>query len=111
MKALLLCTVLGCLLCSTVGCAGFLTAPVVPPTAVIYTDMKAPMDVDLNSTSPGSKSGSASTQNILGLVSWGDASVEAAAADGGIGTVNHADYQFFNILGIYSKFTTVVHGD
>ena len=38
-------------------------------------------------------------------VSRGDISV------GGIKTINHVDYEFSNILGVISEFTTVVYGD
>ena len=48
---------------------------------------------------------------ILGLFAGGDASVEAAVRDGGISEPRHLDYRFFNFLGIYQKFTTIVRGE
>jgi len=56
------------------------------------------------------KVGRAATHSVLGLVAWGDAGTSAAAAEGGIAVVTHADYELFNILGIYQRYTTVVYG-
>jgi hypothetical protein len=95
----------------TSGCAGFFSAPVVPPLAFVYTNVQAPLDADHDETQLGTKQGSASTQNVLGIVSWGDASTSAAAKDGNVTVIRHADYEFFNVLGVYSRFTTVVRGD
>jgi hypothetical protein len=69
------------------------------------------MDVDFEDTQLGSKVGKSSTTSILGLFAWGDASIAAAARDGGITRVRHADYEFLNVIGIYMSFTTVVRGD
>ncbi|MFN0058150.1 MAG: TRL-like family protein [Planctomycetota bacterium] len=96
---------------ATSGCAGFVSAPVVPPLGWVYTQVHAPLDVDYMNTDLGSKKGSAETMNILGLIAMGDASIGKAAMNGNIKTVKHADYEMFNILGVYSRFTTHVHGD
>lgn len=90
------------------GCA--MVAPVVPPPAMIQS-YQAPLDLDSDQTQLGSKKGTASTQNILGIVSWGDGSTRAAAQNGGISTIRGADYEFFSVFGLYSKYTTIVHGD
>jgi len=107
-KVLSLCILLALVFVSS-GCAGFARAPVVPPLGWLYNDTKAPMDVDFKATTLG-KSGQATTQNVLGFVAWGDASTQTAAANGGISTIEHADYELFNVLGVYSKFTTTVYG-
>jgi hypothetical protein len=91
--------------------AGCFTAPVVPPVGFVFTNSQAPLDVDMNQTQLGSKTGKASVISILGLFSFGDASTATAARDGGITTIRHADYEFLNVLGIYQSFTTVVRGD
>jgi hypothetical protein len=45
-------------------------------------------------------------------VAWGDAGTQAAARNGGIKTLNHADTQIFSILGfVYTRQTTIVYGD
>lgn len=93
------------------GCAGFHQAPVMPPIAFIYTNVEAPLDIDNDESRLGSKRGMAIAQNIRGLVSWGDASAVAAAKDGNVSVIRHADYEFFHVLGVYSRFTTVVYGD
>jgi hypothetical protein len=60
---------------------------------------------------PSWKVGKSSTTSILFLFAWGDASVAAAARDGGITTIRHADYEYLNVIGLYTSFTTVVRGD
>ena len=104
------------ILCSTlmgamlvVVLAGCFTAPVVPPAGLIYTGYEAPMDINTDATQMGTR-GEAYSHCILGLVAWGDASIEAAAQDGAISTVNHADYRALNILLLYQRFTTIVYG-
>ncbi len=77
-----------------------------------YTNIREPLDLDLQQTRLGAKRGESSNRQILGLVAWGDASTQAAAANGGITTLNHADSEFFSILWfVYGSQTTVVYGD
>ena len=96
-------------LLASLGCA-MTSAPVIPPAALVQT-YKAPLDIDNDQTQLGSKSGKSETFNVLGVVSWGDGSTRAAAQNGGISTIRSADYEFFSVLGIYSRYTTIVHGD
>ena len=104
---LLSCGVLAC--CLFGGC---MTAPVVPPIGWIYTEYKAPLDVDAQSNPVGPKSGESSMRCILGLVSVGDASLESAIKDGGIKRVDAIDYRYKNIVfGIVQRYTTIVHGE
>lgn len=90
---------------------GCIQAPVVPPLAMIYTSFEAPLDVDFQQTSLGSKVGQSSCMNILGLVATGDASSQAAAEEGGLTTILGADYSYLNVLGIYQRYTTIVYGE
>lgn len=77
----------------------------------LITDIQIPLDTDLQDTDLGDKTGHASYQSVLGLVAWGDAGTQAAAMDGGITTLKHADQQIFSILwGVYFRQTTVVYG-
>lgn len=78
----------------------------------VYTNITTPLDVNLDRTELGSKVGESSWQSVLWLVAWGDAGTQAAAENGQITTVNHADTrQFMVFLGVYRKVTTVVYGD
>lgn len=78
----------------------------------VYADFKTTLDTDLHATKLGAKTGESSTQSVLWLVAWGDSGTKAAAENGGITTINHADAKVFSILwGLYSKVTTVVYGD
>ncbi|MCA8959601.1 MAG: TRL-like family protein [Planctomycetes bacterium] len=93
------------------GCAGMHGAPVTPAPGFIYTNYKAPLDADFDATRLGSKMGSSEVTNYLGAVALGDASIKAAAMNGGLTTVNHADYEVFSVLGIYSRFKVTVYGE
>ena len=91
------------------GCAYF--APVIPPQGGIFSAITAPMDTDAENTNMGSKTGEASVHSILGLIAFGDCGVYSAARDGGLTSVNHVDYKYLNVFGIYQCFTTVAYGD
>jgi hypothetical protein len=90
---------------------GCLTAPVMPPPGFVYTSYKAPLDYDSQQSPIGSRVGTAETKSILGLVAWGDGSYRTAAENGKINTVHGADYEYFNVLGVYQKYTTILHGE
>ena len=91
------------------GC--MFTAPVIPPTALVFTNIKAPIDVDAASTPVALRKGEASSISVLGLVAVGDASVHAAAEEGDLTKVEHIDYKFLNVLGLFTRFTTIVYGE
>lgn len=77
-----------------------------------YVNVKSPLDVDLNQTELGTKTGTAEARSILWLVAWGDASYAAAAKNGGITTLRHADQEVFTVcFGLYTRWRVVVHGD
>jgi hypothetical protein len=78
----------------------------------LYAHYKGPLDTNLDQTKLGNKVGTSSAQGVLWMVVWGDAGTQAAAMNGGITTLNHADYEIFEILyGLYFKQTTIVYGD
>lgn len=95
-----------------VGCAPF-RAPVVPPQGLVFSNTSAPLSTEFNQSTPASsRQGTASANSVLGLVAWGDASANTAAANGGLTTINYADYKVLTILfGVYSQFTVVAHGN
>ncbi len=81
-------------------------------SACVYTNISIPLDNDLNNTHLGNKIGKASSYGILWMVAWGDAGTRAAAENGQITTVNHADREFYSVFfGAYTKVTTIVYGE
>ena len=77
-----------------------------------YTDIKIPLDIDVNRTVLGPKVGHSSSQSIAWLVAWGDGGTEAAARDGGITTITHLDQRIFSVLfGLYTKHETIAYGE
>jgi hypothetical protein len=77
-----------------------------------YVDIKTPFDTDLDKTELGSKRGTAQAYSLLWLVSWGDASYAAAAKNGDIKVMKHADQEMQQVLlGLYTRWRVVVYGD
>lgn len=102
--------VLVCLVLS--GCAGFVLAPVVPPPAVIYTSYTAPLDCNFDRTAVAdARKGEKGIVNILGLFTFGDAGSMDAAKEGNLSRVDGADYTMLNVLGVFSRYSTVVYGE
>jgi len=78
----------------------------------VYTKVRVPLDEDLNKTRLGDRTGQAEFQSVLWLAAWGDAGTQAAAQQGELETINHADREIFSILGgLYYRQTTIVYGD
>ncbi len=78
----------------------------------IYTNVQRPLGSDFNRTEIGSKEGRSHTYSILWLFAWGDGGAKAAAENGDIKIIRHADTKVLSILfGLYTQVTTVVYGD
>ncbi len=93
------------------GCAPYST-PVVPPTALVFSDVSAPLGTEYQraaATPP--RMGEASTHSVLGLFAWGDASMHAAAENGDLTTIEYGDYKYLSVLwGLYARFTVMAWG-
>ena len=77
-----------------------------------YVHVHIPFDRDLNRTELGSKIGKASNYSVLWLTAWGDGSYAAAAKDGNIKVMKHADQEIQQyLLGVFVRRTTIVYGD
>ena len=77
-----------------------------------YVNTKTPFDTNLNQTELGTKVGTAEAYSLLWLVAWGDASYAAAARNGDIKVLKHADQESFQILlGLYTRIRIIVYGD
>lgn len=118
----LLLPLLAAMLVSATGCtigAAFPRTPVSPPPGYIYDNVHAPLDVNYHGdveARPGKVGETRASYLCLWILSpalsfgWGDASVETAAADGGLKEVHHVDYERRQILGLYSEFTVRAYG-
>jgi hypothetical protein len=80
-----------------------------PVTGFVYSDVKGPLMATSNSK--GKKTGKATARSILGWIADGDASIAAAAKNGGITKIRTVDHKSKNILGFYAEYTTIVTGD
>ena len=79
------------------------------PTGLLITNASGPFAISSNQG--GSKEGEATARGILGLVSFGDAGIKAAAKEGGIEKIRTVDVKSFNFFNIYYSYTTVVTGE
>jgi TRL-like protein family len=79
-----------------------------PVVAPVTFNMTGPVSAGPAVTAP--KVGRAQAWGIV-LFATGDASISAAARNGGITKIHHVDHETMNILGIYAKYTTIVHGE
>jgi hypothetical protein len=78
----------------------------------VYVHTKTPYDKNLDRTELGAKVGTAEAYSLFWLVSWGDASYAAAAKNGDITVLKHADQDIKQILfGLYTRWRVVVYGD
>ena len=80
-----------------------------PFEAGIYIKTKSPTIEAINA-SRGSKIGTATCQSVLGIVNWGDCSLEKAMKNGKISRVTGADWEKFWII-VYGKKTYRVYGN
>ena len=74
----------------------------------IYTDHYESESVTANQI--GRKRGQACTENVMGLVTWGDASNVAAMKNGGVTVVSSVDHYYHSVLSLYGKMCTIVTG-
>lgn len=94
----------------SLGCA-YYSAPVMPPGGALFENVKGPIDTDAENTPIGYRCGESKSISILGLFAFGDCSISSAAHNGAIKTVEHVDYAYLNVLGIYQAFTTIAYGE
>jgi hypothetical protein len=85
--------------------------PVLPYYGLLFNNTGMPVDIAFGPNEIGTASGRASATTVLGLLSWGDCSIEGAAKDGNLATVDHVDAHVTNILfGVYTKYETIAYG-
>ena len=89
-----------------------LAAGLLAAQGCVYMHVQHPLGSDFNQTQLGAKEGRSNSYSVLWMVAWGDAGTKAAAAQGGIQTIRHADTEIKSVLlGCYVRVTTVVYGD
>jgi hypothetical protein len=94
-------TLVGCAAVGNVGVNGVIYNNTVVPNYASPTAGDAQL---------GPCVGVAKTHDVLGLVSWGDAGTEQAAANGGVSAIKTIDVGTYNVLGIYTERITKVDG-
>ena len=91
--------------------------PVSPGIGFVYSDYKAPLSPGAgNQTLSALKVGKAKIRFLSLLwypviAAWDDATIEAAAKNGGITNVEYAEYEFMQVLGTYGEYVVTVYGN
>jgi hypothetical protein len=80
-----------------------------PVMGVLVTAAQGPITATTYDQS--ARTGNSCAYSIMGLVSWGDASINAAKNAGQIKQVASVDFATVNVLAIYGSFCTVVRGN
>lgn len=75
----------------------------------VYTNTTPP--ITATSTAGATKEGRATCTNILGIVAYGDCSVDTAAKAGNISQIRSVDYNDWSILSLFATTTTIVKGN
>lgn len=89
----------------TTGCMGEAS----PVIGRLYADVQYGMFA--TTAVDASKRGEACAKAILTLFAFGDATVTSAKANGSITQVAAVEHSSFNVLGIYSRWCTIVKGN
>jgi hypothetical protein len=77
-----------------------------------YSHGQMPLEMDFDRTRLGPKTGRAHSHSVLWLVACGDAGTRAAAEEGGITLINHADIAVTVVLfGLYGRRRLIIYGD
>ena len=76
----------------------------------IYSGIKEPADYTIPGATLGRKTGKATCETVLGLISWGDCSLATAMKNGNISRVTAADWEKKFIL-LYGSKTLKVYGN
>ncbi len=98
--------------------AGCVKAPFSPPFGGVVTSVRVPLQYEFKDggTPCATASGSVSSW----FVQWpfyptvsiaaDDCSIQKAARDGGLSSVSYADYEYFQVLGVFGKTTVRAYG-
>jgi len=78
----------------------------------VYTNIQRPLGTEYNQTELGTKIGQSTSYSLFWLVAWGDGGTKAAAENGHLTVIRHADIKVYSLVfGLYAEVTTVVYGD
>lgn len=91
--------------------------PVVPPSGLLYTHVKAPLTTTFHNTPNEAKMKMAHKKTKCFSIpfanidfAWGNSAIQDIAEQGGIEEVVYADYEFLNFLFFFKTFQVNVYG-
>ena len=97
---------------SLAALAVFFTGCATPyPVGSIVTEVQLPVLATSNPIDLDGKKGTSTCKSYFSLLAFGDASIQEAAAEGGITKITHIDWSAKNVLGVYGEYTVTVYGE
>lgn len=81
------------------------------PQGTFYTDVTVPVSATSAADSANLKVGKSTCKSYCGVVTIGDASIEAAKKNGGIKKVVSVDWKAKSILGLVGQYECIVTGE
>ena len=78
----------------------------------LYASYREPLDRNLDETRLGDTVGTSERRAVLWLFMWGDAGTQAAAREGGLRVIHHADHEILSVLfGLYFRERLILYGE
>lgn len=108
--------IIGAILFSGQGCATHYSAPFRPPGGLLVTSVRAPLSTHFNNTPVRAEHGEASTIYMRDCIFTGidvafqECDIASAVKKGDLATVDYADYDYFQILGIFGRMKVNAYG-
>lgn len=78
---------------------------------MVYEGTTAPHSVTSNPIGDNTKVGRSNYVSVLGIIALGDGGINVAAKNAGIKKISHVDVQKTSVLGLFSKYETIVYGE
>ena len=100
------------------GCFAIYSTPVSPPAGLVFSKYQAPVTTDFHQTPALSpKKGEAQAVYFAVPILWrwdfafSEATINAATRRGHIERVHYVDHEYFNVLGLFTTYKAIVHGE
>lgn len=78
----------------------------------MYSQVRVPLSSEFRNTKTVNKSGHSTARSFCWMVALGDGGLQAAAANGGLSTMEYADVEILYICaGLYMSRTTIIYGN
>lgn len=92
-------------------CVTCFDAREIPSPGLLYSNHRFDGGFAASNEITSTRVGRGCIEMSLGLYATGNAGASLIADKAGIERIAYIDHEFFNVLGIYSRYCTIVYGD